>query len=325
MQKRQERLADQMAAKTHEYFGASCVDALRAQLKRSRASAVGDRSVASSSGEPSSSSMCVLPASTGSDVVDLINDTAASSGSGAGFSGATTGAAQCVYCSRVGVLVPRDSPECCATQREVGCHACDKKDCWTLNDGSSGYTRCKYFNQQRPDVVDAPVTGEAAPNMIDRSEVTFNYDDPHRVLVRFRDVRLVRGLASGKDNNCLIVALRESLKDIGYPSWAHPPDVRDQLRIMYPSGPNRVTEMNFLDLRPHCESVIDLIGRESRRKGLDENNFIHARNFTVCCVFEQLRRVGEEVGVGRPIGRPNTLYVLNQGLQHFVPLLEDRS
>ena len=163
------------------------------------------------------------------------------------------------------------------------------------------------------------MTGRAAPNMFKRAPVRIFREDLNRVIVEFEGKRFVKGSASGDGFNCLIYALLGALNDVGVLCVADVPWVRDELRRRFKTGSDQVTAEKCLDLRPHYASVIDLIGLSARANGCDAAGKIRAENFSVTCVAEDQLVVGEVVGSGA------SLYVLNEGLQHFVPLLRDRS
>ena len=129
----------------------------------------------------------------------------------------------------------------------------------------------------------------------------------------------IKGFASGAGCNCLIQTLLACLNDNGLLCVADVPWIRHELRRRFRQGENRVTEANYLDLRNHWTSIIDLIGISARRHGCDPTNQIHARNFNVTAVLEERRIVVERDGVGAI-----SLFVLNEGNQHFVPLLRNR-
>ena len=91
------------------------------------------------------------------------------------------------------------------------------------------------------------------------------------------------------------------------------------MQKLFPTGANIVTQNNYLDLRNHWRSIVDLIGVSARHHGCDEHNQIHADNFRVTAVLEEAARVVEEDGDG-----PIHLFMLNEGNSHFVPLLRNR-
>ena len=97
------------------------------------------------------------------------------------------------------------------------------------------------------------------------------------------------------------------------------PWIRQELRRRFRQGEDRVTEANYLDLRNHWTTIIDLIGISARHNECDPTNQIHARNFNVTAVLEERRIVVERdcVGAINP-------FVLNEGNEHFVPLLQIR-
>ena len=156
--------------------------------------------------------------------------------------------------------------------------------------------------------------------MFERTPVRIERVHEQRILVEFSGRRFVKGSASGSGFNCLIRTLLACLNDNNVRCVADVPWIRQELRKLFPAGENIVTEMNFLDLRNHWRSIIDLIGISARHQGCDELNQIHARNFRVTGVLEEAARVVEEDGDG-----PIHLFTLNEGNQHFVPLLRNRA
>ena len=136
--------------------------------------------------------------------------------------------------------------------------------------------------------------------------------------VEFSGHRFIKGFASGLGCNCLIETLLACLNDNGIPCVANIPWIRNELRKLFPQGENQVTARNYLDLRNHWRPIIDLIGVSARLHGCDTENQIYARNFTVTAVLEDTRVVSEKDGDG-----PIELFMLNEGIRHFVPLLRD--
>ena len=181
---------------------------------------------------------------------------------------------------------------------------------------------CLYHGRSRPLVADAPTNSQPAPDIFSRAPVVINRDRPSRIIVEVGGLRFIKGSASGKGNNCLISALAQCIDDKVTLCMINAPWIRNELCRMFASGANIVTENNSLELRPHCASVIDLIGISARAQGLDPDDRIHAENFSVTCVAEHLGRVGDVVGEGP---ERTSLYILNEGLLHFVPLIRDRS
>ena len=167
---------------------------------------------------------------------------------------------------------------------------------------------------------DAPTTGQAGPDLFERVPVQIQWRRSGPALVEFSGERFVKGFAKGDDCNCLIFTLRECLCDVGLLCVVDAPWVRMELRRRFRTGPDAVTERNYLDLRVHGPVVLDLIGESARANGCDPGRAIRAENFKMTCVAEDQRVVGEVVGEGRV-----DLFPLNEGLRHFVPLLRDRS
>ena len=134
-------------------------------------------------------------------------------------------------------------------------------------------------------------------------------------MVEFSNRSFIKGYADGAGCNCLIQTLLACLNDNGLLCIADVPWIRQELRRRFRQGENRVTERNYLDLRNHWTTIIDLIGISARHNGGDPTNQIHARNFNVTAVLEEQRIVVERDGVGAI-----NLFVLNQGNEHFVPI-----
>ena len=155
--------------------------------------------------------------------------------------------------------------------------------------------------------------------MFERAPVRTNRRDKRRIFVEFSGRQFVKGSASGAGCNCLIQTLLACLNDDNVRCVANVPWIRQELRRLFPVGENIVTERNYLDLRNHWRSIIDLIGVSARHQGCDEQNQIHARNFRVTGVLEEAARVVEADGDG-----PIHLFTLNEGNYHFVPLLRNR-
>ena len=122
-----------------------------------------------------------------------------------------------------------------------------------------------------------------------------------RILVEFSAGQFVKGSASGAGCNCLINTLLSCLNDNNLRCVANVPWVRQELRRLFTEGENIVTRNNFLDLRNHWRSIIDLIGVSARHQGCDERNQIHARNFRVTSVLEEAARVVEHAEMDQSI------------------------
>ena len=155
--------------------------------------------------------------------------------------------------------------------------------------------------------------------MFERTPVRIERVHKQRVLVDFSGRSFVKGSASGAGCNCLIRTLLACLNDNNLRCVANIPWIRQELQKLFPAGENIVMEGNYLDLRNHWRSIIDLIGVSARYEGCDERNQIHARNFRVTSVLEEAARVVEEDGDG-----PIHLFTLNEGNYHFVPLIRNR-
>ena len=136
-------------------------------------------------------------------------------------------------------------------------------------------------------------------------------------------MEFVKGLASGVRfglNNCLIHTLQQALDSVLGPVLVDIPWVRKELKVRFPrtQPPNvaTVTDANFLDLGEHWKAVIDLLGVSARNHGCDLQNQIHHRFFQIHCVDERTKTLGSCEGDGAV-----KLYILNEGGNHFVPLI----
>ena len=236
--------------------------------------------------------------------------TSSSSSSSANIANAST---TCAWCLRFGVRTLPGSGQCLETQRDNGCHRCDEIGCCDAN--------CKHFKNERPNVAEAgDGSGRAAADIFERTPVQIHRDAGNQnVVVEFDNRSFIKGFASGDGCNCLIETLLACLNDNDLRCIADVPWIRQELRRRFRQGENRVTEGNYLDLRNHWTTIIDLIGISARRNECDPTNQIHARNFNVTAVLEEQRIVVERDGVG-----PVNLFVLNEDIRHFVPLLRNR-
>ena len=155
--------------------------------------------------------------------------------------------------------------------------------------------------------------------MFERRPVRIERVRKQRVLVHFSERSFLKGSASGAGCNCLIRTLLSCLNDNNLRCVATVSWIRQELQKLFPTGPNIVTQNNYLDLRNHWRSIVGLIGVSARHHGCDAHNQIHADNLRVTAVLEEAARVVEEDGDG-----PIHLFMLNEGNSHFVPLLRNR-
>ena len=217
----------------------------------------------------------------------------------------------CQGCRRLGFEVVAGSAQCVQIQRERGCHACDRRGCWQES------PQCTFFGREREGHRDAAATGSSAPHMFSRLPVAIT-ENARRKLVRVGEQVFVKGAASGENNNCLIHTLIGVLQDhvsfIADPRW-----IRSELRRRFPSGPNAVTAKNYLDLRAHWQDILSLISESACAQGFLDGRLIRPEAFRITCVEEGRQVVGDVVGDG-----PTDLFILNEYLQHFVPLLRRR-
>ena len=156
--------------------------------------------------------------------------------------------------------------------------------------------------------------------MFNKAPVKITRIHSEKVLVEFSGQTFVKGFASGAGCNCLIDTLITCLNvNIGLHCVAKKEWIRQELRKQYRSGENEVTADNYLDLRNHWRSIIDLIGISARANQCDPRRDIMAANFRITSVSQQHRVVAEEDGDGF-----YQLFTLNEGNLHFVPLLKYR-
>jgi hypothetical protein len=240
-------------------------------------------------------------------------------GAASSAAAALPSAETCVQCFRAGYHHRPDSDLCIACQLEVGCHACGRCHCWSTN------PECSFYGKLRVSHADASQLGDSAPDLFERSPVSFT-TDPHTgcVWLEFncesRPCRMLRGFAPGTGCNCLIYSLQQVIHDQGIACVADVPWIRQQLlqRFRDP-GPAQVRERSYLDLQEHWAAMIDLLGASARAQGLDQQREIRASTFTVFGVSQEEARIVAKEGSG-----PVVLFVLNQGQHHFVPLLRQR-
>ena len=300
--RRRRQAAEQEAKGTADCIGASRRDRLREALERSRADAAVvcnaedavRASGATGAGEAASSSSGAprLPARPfGGDVVDR---------------------ELCQGCRRLGIEVVKGSAQCVQMQRETGCHACDRRGCW------QECPQCTFFGRARVGHRDAAATGSAAPDMFSRVPVAIRRN-ARRTLVRVGEQEFVKGAASGENCNCLIQTFILALQDHVSSFLADPRWIRSELQRRFPSGPDRVTDKNYLDLRAHWRDIVSLISQSACRLGFHDYRQIRPEAFRVTCVYEARQVVGDVVGDG-----PTELFILNEHMRHFVPLLRRR-
>ena len=139
------------------------------------------------------------------------------------------------------------------------------------------------------------------------------------IFVDFNGRSFVKGSSKSIGCNCLIEALLACLKDNNVLCVANVPWIRKQLQIRYANGNSIVKENTYLKLKNHWRDVIDLIGLSAKSHGCDSGNLIHADRFSVTSVDANGCIIAERHGNGFI-----ELFVLNEGNEHFVPLLHSR-
>ena len=130
--------------------------------------------------------------------------------------------------------------------------------------------------------------------------------DMHRQ-VTINGTRYSVGSASGEGCNCLINTLNQLLRT-GVSSRF----VRTDLRREFTSGPDSVTEGNFLDLRAHWEAIVRSLGRHStvHQGGIEPSSLKF-----ICADLVYVGQ-GDIVGSG-----PVTYHLARVHTNHFVPLI----
>jgi len=108
---------------------------------------------------------------------------------------------------------------------------------------------------------------------------------------------VVRGKASGVENNCLIDSLRQLVKPT-----AKTAEIRRALQLQFRNGAAKVTARNYLQVDFHAPAIL-------RHMGVDPEHV------TVTCIDLVHKGHGDVVGTGA-----RQLYLARRGQNHFVPL-----
>ena len=210
----------------------------------------------------------------------------------------------------------KDSSQCHAFQREHGCHACDKKGCWTSS------STCVFRNRNREDHVDASL-GDNVDHMrrtsiecfVDGIKVAHNarrrpnWWYGHDVEFHIDGKAFRMGIASGDGCNCLIDTIRQALDiecDVS--------EVRAHLELLH----RTIIPGDFLELQHHWRSIINLLCHWRNIIGgaiSSHVNEAHAM-YSVICVDVLYLENGDVEGDGS-----ERLYIARQNANHFVPLL----
>jgi len=279
VERKRQLAAEQAVAGTDELFGANGRDALRGNVERGRLAQRAQEATRES--EPLiQESEIPCPGSPARELPEM--------------------ELECGLCRLLGKDNVRGSVQCIELQCAKGCHACDCFGCWEANLG------CAYVGRVREEHVDALASGFAAPDMIPRGSVLI-MRDARRILVRIGERELVKGCASSSDNNFLIWTLLGAMQDhvsvMADVKW-----IRKELQRWFPRGHNdAVSEISFLDLRPHWRAIIALIGKSAQMLGFDRGGLIRPEAFRITCVEERWRVIGDVVGDGQ-----NDLFILNE-------------
>ena len=128
------------------------------------------------------------------------------------------------------------------------------------------------------------------------------------------------GVATPKNNNCLIDSLRQVLYDQANISCdANMQTIRKQLSEKHPAGVTQVClrAPNFLDLEHHAFDTIELLLRGTETQGTHPD----PREFAIICLHTTNDHALHAARVGHGVRR---LYLFNEGDRHFRPLLQLR-
>ena len=162
---------------------------------------------------------------------------------------------------------------------------------------------CEAFRYARLDHPGAQL-GAAVPHMTGQLNVEI---EDHRVAC-INGNRFYIGNASGEGCNCLIDTLSQLLG-----AWVPSDFVRRDLMKEFPSGPDRVTEANFLDLRAHWEAIVHSLNRHSTVLRVPVN----PRSCRLICADLVFIGQGDIVGAENGV----TFYLARVHTNHFVPLI----
>ena len=162
---------------------------------------------------------------------------------------------------------------------------------------------CPTFPFARVDHPDARLSA-AVPHMLGELNVEMG-DHRH---VKVNGARYSIGSASGEGCNCLISTL-DQLLSTNVPSRI----VRADLRREFPTGPDAVTENNFLDSRAHWAAILRSLSRHSRAfpSPIDPNSL----RFVCADLVYQVQ--GDIVGTEGAV----TYHLARVSTNQFVPLI----
>ena len=113
------------------------------------------------------------------------------------------------------------------------CSKCDRKGCSPAN------PQCPYFGRDRHSHPDGG-WGDTVPHL---TQTEWRMDGDTVVV---DGMTFTRGRATGVHNNCLIDTLRQTAG-----VSVNVDHVRSQLQVLFPNGPQRVSECNYLELQFH--------------------------------------------------------------------------
>ena len=162
---------------------------------------------------------------------------------------------------------------------------------------------CPTFPFARVDHPDARL-GAAVPHML--GELNVEIGDHRHVFVN--GARYSIGSASGEGCNCLINTL-DQLLQTNVPSRL----VRADLRREFPTGPDAVTENNFLDFRAHWAAIVRSLSRQSRAFPCP----IDPNSLRFICADLVCQGQGDIVGAEGAV----TNHLARVSMNHFAPLI----
>ncbi len=208
--------------------------------------------------------------------------------------------------------------ECYAYQRTYGCHACDRRGCWTRNPASPA---CAKPRASHPD----GGWGDAVPHMrevratctakgvnIHGSQDARWWQHPNhrgRVVFTLEDSKVnatgdfIMGEASGDQCNCLIDTLRQQLQ--------LECDVR-AVRQFVQDRHQTLVRGDYLELQYHWKDVIAGLAH------VTGGDFV-PRSYRIVCIDAMFVGNGD-VEPPNPREGATTLYIARQDANHFVPL-----
>ena len=201
--------------------------------------------------------------------------------------------------------------ECVNFQRQNGCHACDKRNCWHSKPDCSFFGRARVHHRDAELGDSVPHMRETAITCMADGEAMEGLLSPHwwhfyaDVYFTVNDVEhLSMGTASGYQCNCLIDTLRQQLQidcDIRA--------VREHVQTRHPTLPRGA----FLELQHHWRDILSGFSAVAGRHIVPED-------YKIICIDAMYIGNGDVEGDGA-----NIIYIARQDANHFVPLKRRQS